>query len=290
MKTRIKEAFGEIRAEDQLKDRTKEFLSCEMQKQKEMHSSKAKRQSQRAYSRWKYGKWISAAACFFFIVLATAGYQFYFSATAVISIDVNPSIELNINRFDTVVSVKAYNEDGQVLTDHLQVRFMKYMDAFRTIVDSDDFAEYRSEEDFVSIAVAGYNEEQEKKILSDMESCTAKEQNMHCYRTDEEEMTAAHEEGLSCGKYRAYLELKELDPEITVDDIRGMSMREIRDRIEALSSGQTESAQSNTPEQENTEQNGNGWKYQGGEDAGEQGKYNGNGQNQEHHHGNHHEE
>ena len=94
--------------------------------------------SEKARGRRMYGKWLSAAACLFFIVLAAAGYRFYFSATAVISIDVNPSIELNINRFDTVISVKAYNEDGQKLADQLHVRFMKYMDAFRAIVDSED--------------------------------------------------------------------------------------------------------------------------------------------------------
>lgn len=38
-----------------------------------------------------------------------------------------------------------------------------------------------------------------------------------------------------CGKYRAYLELHALDPSVTPADIQGMTMREIRDRIAALS-------------------------------------------------------
>ena len=38
---------------------------------------------------------------------------------------------------------------------------------------------------------------------------------------------------LSLGKYRAYLELKALDPAVTPDDIRDLSMREIRDLIDA---------------------------------------------------------
>lgn len=278
MKTRIKKAFDEVRAEEQLKNTTREFLAREMQERDVQMQEKVTR------SRWIYGKWISAAACFFFIVLAAAGYRFYFSATAVISIDVNPSIELNINRFDTVISVKAYNEDGQELADQLHVRFMKYMDAFQAIVDSDDFADYRSEEDFVSIAVAGYDKDQQQKILSDMESCTAQEKNMHCYYADEEEITAAHEEGLSCGKYRAYLELKELDPDVTVDEVRGMTMREIRDRIEELAPGQTDLSDGSAAEQEDSDSEAGGWRYQGREDDGEhgsgQGQHHGNGQNQ----------
>ena len=73
---------------------------------------------------------------------------------------------------------------------------------------------------------------------------------MHCYHADEEEITAAHEEGLSCGKYRAYLELKKLDPDVTVDEVRGMTMREIRERIETLSPGQADPSEGSTAEQE----------------------------------------
>ena len=51
---------------------------------------------------------------------------------------------------------------------------------------------------------------------------------------------AAHAVGLSCGKYRAYLELHELDPSVTPADIQGMTMREIRDRIAALSGSSDE--------------------------------------------------
>ena len=34
------------------------------------------------------------------------------------------------------------------------------------------------------------------------------------------------------GKYRAYMELHNLDPNITIDDIRGLSMREIKDVLQ----------------------------------------------------------
>ena len=50
-------------------------------------------------------------------------------------------------------------------------------------------------------------------------------------------VTGAHKEGLSYGKYRAFLELQKLEPGITPEEIRGMSMREIRERIEYLAPG-----------------------------------------------------
>ena len=48
---------------------------------------------------------------------------------------------------------------------------------------------------------------------------------------------AAAEAGLSYGKYRAYLALRELDPAVTPEAVRGMSMRELRQWMEALSAG-----------------------------------------------------
>ena len=39
----------------------------------------------------------------------------YFTPIAEISIDINPSIELRVNRFDQVISVDGLNGDGQAL-------------------------------------------------------------------------------------------------------------------------------------------------------------------------------
>lgn len=40
---------------------------------------------------------------------------------------------------------------------------------------------------------------------------------------------------LSCGKYRAFLELQLLDPDITPEAVQNMTMREIRELINSLS-------------------------------------------------------
>ncbi len=258
MKNRIKDAFDDIRAEEQLKDRTREFLSAKMQSQmQKAQNIKARNQMETAQTIQARKRRLAAAAGFCFMVMIFAGYQFYFSATAVISIDVNPSIELNINRFDTVISVKAYNEDGQDLAENLDVRFMKYGEAVQAIMDSDAFAGYRSEDDVVSVAVAGYDEKQQEKILTDMEFCAAAEKNMYCYYADGDEIAKAHEAGLSCGKYRAYLELQKLDPDVTVEEVREMTMREIRERIEELSSDPDDSSGS-TAQEEGAGQSGKG--------------------------------
>lgn len=60
------------------------------------------------------------AACFVLCV-ALGGYHLYFTPTSIISMDINPSIELEINRFDKVIGVDGYNEDGENLVESLHM-------------------------------------------------------------------------------------------------------------------------------------------------------------------------
>ncbi len=60
-----------------------------------------------------------------------------------------------------------------------------------------------------------------------------------------------HDAGVSFGKYRAYLILHDLDPSISLDDIRSMTMREIYDLIDSYDGNQgTENADTKTDEAE----------------------------------------
>ena len=71
-------------------------------------------------------------------------------------------------------------------------------------------------------------------MLTTVESCAAQAGGAHCYQARAEEVAAAHELGLSYGKYRTYLQLAALDPTATPEQVQGMSMRELRQRIAAL--------------------------------------------------------
>lgn len=57
--------------------------------------------------------------------------------------------------------------------------------------------------------------------------------NAYCYYARSDEVREAHELGLSYGKYRAYCEYRALDPSITVEEVQRMTMRELRDAIDA---------------------------------------------------------
>lgn len=226
MNKQWKEAFDQIHAEDRLKDHTMEYLSRNVYRKRRPRFS-------------AFRGFAAAAACLAVLFLA-GGSWLYFTPDAFISIDINPSLELGINCFDKVVSVEGWNEDGNDLADSLDIKYMDYSDAIETLLSDQVIEDYLSQDGLMDLTVACENTSRHDEIMENVESCTSGHSNVHCHSGDAQEMHDAHEEGLSFGKYRAFLKLKELDPSVTVDDIRDLSMREIQDLIEEHSGGSSE--------------------------------------------------
>ena len=133
-----------------------------------------------------------------------------------------------------MISVEGIGEDGEALAETLDVRFLNYADALDCLLENQTVEDYLAQDEVLSIAVAGDNQGQADAILAQAETCTAGTKNVYCHAADSEELEHAHEAGLSFGKYQAFLILQSLDPSVTPDDVQGLTMREIRDRIAAL--------------------------------------------------------
>lgn len=248
MRDQLKEAFDHVRAEEELKTKTKAFLL-----QKTGRYTKQKVSLPRRI--------IPAAACLIVLLLGGSGAWLFWTPTATISIDINPSIELQVNRFDRIISVTGYNNDGEELAASLQIQYSGYEVAVEQILSDGKITALLSDGAVMSIGVIGLESAQSEQILADLESCTRSQENAYCYSARPEDAKAAHELGLSTGKYRAYLELQALDPNITPEEVQQMTMREIRDRIALLSAGGQEESQTDG-------QNGSGKGYGRGKQNG----------------------
>ena len=245
MNDRLKKAFEQVRAEDELKNKTKEYIY-----------RKTKDRAQAKTVGYRY--LIPVVSCMVLLVFGV--HWLYFTPTVEISIDINPSIELSINRFDRVISVKGYNDDGGKLEESLDIKYMDYSDAVSQIIKNDEVADLLSDDEIMTIAVVGEGEEQSLKVFSEIETFTQEESNAYCYYAHLEEVKEAHETGFSYGKYRAFLELQKVNPDITAKEVKNMTMREIRDLIDELSDDEGRAESSNGEQrrgyQENAEEKG----------------------------------
>lgn len=212
----IKSAFDSVHASGELKGKTLAFIS-----ERSRHYTKKKTAN--------YLKIIPAAAV---IIAAFFGIKLYLTPTTHINIDINPSLDLGINLFDRVVSVKALNDDGERLLNDLDPRSLKfaaYDEALRRILDNKSVESLLLDNEILSVTVIETNSAQSANILSGARECASGYGNVHCHSASSEQASEASELGLSYEKYLAYLNLSAVDPEITPEMIRNMTMREIRD-------------------------------------------------------------
>lgn len=221
MNDTLKEAFGQIRAEQALKETTLSYLQQKTQGYR--HAPAA------SY----YRPLLSLAACLI-LVVCLGLWRAWFTPVSVISIDINPSLELELNRFDRVISVEGYNEDGQALANSLSIQYLNYQDALEAILNSETVADCLARQELLSIAVVDDDAQRQQALLAGVQSCAAGHGQSHCYAADTTALEDAHHAGLSYGKYQAYLELLALDPDITPQQVQTMTMREIRQLIDDL--------------------------------------------------------
>ena len=87
----------------------------------------------------------------------------------------------------------------------------------------------------MTIGVIGSDAAHCQHLLDQVRTCADGHGNTYCYAASYDDLTEAHEAGLSYGKYQALLEVQALDPSITAEDVSHMTMRELYDLIDSLS-------------------------------------------------------
>lgn len=215
MTNRVHNAFDSIKAEERLKDSTKHYISAK-------HKEKT-----RFFHKPAFRRTVAAVCMFFVLVFGIESYLWIQMPVSYISIDVNPSIELALNRFNRVVSAEAYNEEAEQILKGLSLKWKNYTEAMEEIVAEKEMNVYLmdgSELVFTVAADGGRNDE----LKSGIENyCGNTGRKCHSYSAESEIVDEAHENGLSVGKYYAYLQLYQYDDTVTVDDCKGMSVSHI---------------------------------------------------------------
>lgn len=175
------------------------------------------------------GAKIAVAACLVLVAFGVGGYAIA-TPTAYVGIDVNPSIELGINRFDHVVEAKAYNDDGQAVLDQAQVRGMAYADALAAIESAMADQGYLAQDSVIEVNVVCDDDNRYASIESTCMNCfSGSGSGAHCSRATADEHHEASSCGMGLGKYRAYQALSAAGVDITADEASAMTMRELYD-------------------------------------------------------------
>ncbi len=215
----IQKSMENLQATEEMKQNTLCYLEEQRTKQKR---SIPRRKSQVAL------RYAMAVLCIF-LLTGVGGYSIYRRPVSYISIDVNPSIELAINRFDKVVSAKGYNADGQDILQHVPLKNISYMQAIDRLMQDAYYSRFLNKDSqLVFTVISEHSDVMLEQLYTDNRF---QRYNVVTYSSDTACMKEAHQYKMSFGKYRAFLELSQYDTNITVEECHGMSISEIQNRI-----------------------------------------------------------
>lgn len=175
---------------------------------------------------------IALAACLALAAVGVGGYAWAQAPCAYVAIDVNPSIELGINRLGNVASVRAYNEDGERLLQVLDLDGLAYADAMAALEER--LRGYLDDGATVEMTVVCDDERQAAELEQVGVGClgASGSGSVHCSHASSEEHHAAESAGMGLGKYRLYLELVDAGVNISPEEASAMTMRELRALLE----------------------------------------------------------
>lgn len=166
------------------------------------------------------------------LVLVFSGFGLWFLPTTNIAVDINPSINIRVNALERVISVEGTNADGVELAKQLDVAGMPYDDAMQRILLSEGMERFLKNNRMISITMAGGSNsdhltDMANKVLCRAYGIAGKENIFYC-EVDWETVKAARAENLCIPRYLAWKRLLEIDPTITTDEVRELSIEQVR--------------------------------------------------------------
>lgn len=230
MKDKLQSAFDNVRADDALLSNTAAYLAKE----------RSRREQKR--SRIRPARLIGAFAAMLLLtvgILHIRGLRPQEEAVAYVSIDVNPSVELVLNRQDSVIATSAYNMDGEAILQQVDVRGKPYEEAVAVLLAEMRRQGYLLEDALVTVTVQTEDKTKEQILCNallqvvgsqvDVEQSPAE---LEVFPVTQAVREIAHGCHMSAAKYLAIQELMEVDQTATLEDYSDATIRQIRQRTE----------------------------------------------------------
>lgn len=185
------------------------------------------------YKNQSYRSIVSIAACFLFLMLSTvSGYSIYFTPTAYVSIDINPSIQFDINRFSRVIEVHPLNDDAKKLLNDINVKNAKISDALKKVVEASEKMGFLNESNNqVEIDVLSLNNSMIEEINNGIKDYKPVEVDVNVGKANDADKALSNELGVSIGRAKAIREYTEFfggETKENAEKLSGLSMGEVK--------------------------------------------------------------
>jgi len=226
LENELRTALERVKATEEMKERTLAHLAAQ----------------RRQRCSGPVGRRVLAAACAALALLAgVRAWRGSREPVAYVSVDVNPSVELALDRRDRVVSATAYNEDGAAVLEQVELEGASCGEALETLLTSEAMAPYLTGSYALTVTVAAGSEGEEGRLLAVLAGCPSYQRSGgQIWAADLSTLAEAHHCGMSFGKYAAGQVLQSYDSTVTDEDCHQMTMAQLQERIHACQGGESE--------------------------------------------------
>lgn len=233
MSNRIQKAFKQIHATGQMKSHTYSYILEE--------TKRLSKHRHRAVMRPALAICAMLVLCF---GTGFGGWYIWKAPVSYISIDINPSIEITLNRLNRVTKATGQNTDGKRLLEQLHLNGQNYIEAIETLLQSKQMQPYLTSDADLTVTVAS---PKAAALCSMLESSVvATYYHGRCVEADMETATHAHQNGMSFGKYQIYLQLIAYGCTITQEQCQEMPMCQLRTLLAQYENTDNSSCDSHT--------------------------------------------
>lgn len=183
-----------------------------------------------------YKRLAPIAACFMACIFLSTGVYAYYTPYSYVSVDINPSIAMSLNRFERVIAVEPLTEDAaDFIRDTDDLKNYQIDTAISTIIKSASEKGYIDEkkENQVMVVVSAKDPKQEDKLAGKLDKTAAKELSkvnnssaVTVEKTSVESYKASVSNKQSPGMKILADKVREIDPEIKDEAINDMTVQE----------------------------------------------------------------
>ncbi len=189
------------------------------------------------YKETKYKK-ISAYAAVLILVLLPA---FIFmslnpvNAAAVISVDINPSMEFMIDKNEKVIDIRSLDEEAGALINEKWIG-MPYPETLLMYLNEAEAQGYIVNDSIVLVSCTFLNDDLDSAEIQNHTEDTMKQVNTDFsyvyHEENREDLKKAQKENLSAGKYKLYEEIQKVHPEIPTEELKNKNLKELRELMD----------------------------------------------------------
>ncbi|NLD50493.1 MAG: anti-sigma factor domain-containing protein [Clostridiaceae bacterium] len=181
---------------------------------------------------------VASAAAVFLVIFYSLGLNFFTNHFTYVSVDINPSLELAINRKNIVVESKPLNNEAKLLLENIVVEKLPVKDAIKNILDiskKEGFLDDANNSVLFSVTPESENDAGVDNILNSLKEVTETE-GLHSevIKATSDNRKIASEYGLSMGKYAVYTKANEKGLNITIEEIKNSRVSQILDKIKIV--------------------------------------------------------